>query len=207
MLVQEGYRGHNIVQYLGRFWGLPVTLGQMNLANEADRQRPGVLVAESLAELTAAISRGGGLHGSRGMQAVKNAVKSVVRSIRPRAGDNATASERWVKTSPQTTLGETYRGYKIIRFEFKFFGVPRTIRKFRYADFLAGKYGDTVPVAYALSELKNLPSTGNRNPAKTNPLFFCRFQPHRPAATTRTTRSRWSQRAAESKLAPQTLLR
>ena len=54
-LVQQGYKAHNIVRYRGRFWGLPMALGHMNLAFKADRQRPGVIVADSLPEILTAI--------------------------------------------------------------------------------------------------------------------------------------------------------
>jgi len=57
-LVQQGYKAHNIVRYRGRFWGLPMALGHMNLAYKADRQRPGVIVADSLPDILTAIDNG-----------------------------------------------------------------------------------------------------------------------------------------------------
>ena len=57
--VQEGYKAHNIVRYQGRFWGLPLALGPVNLEDEAQRQRPGVIVKKTLAEVMAAIDRVG----------------------------------------------------------------------------------------------------------------------------------------------------
>ena len=48
LLVEERYKAHNIVQYFGRYWGLPLTLGEVNLANPAERRRPGLLVADTL---------------------------------------------------------------------------------------------------------------------------------------------------------------
>ena len=57
--LEEGYRGYNIVRYLGRFWALPQTLGPLNLTREEDRTRPGILVAEDLLAVKSAINAPG----------------------------------------------------------------------------------------------------------------------------------------------------
>ena len=56
VLVEEGFRGYNIVSYMGRFWGLPQTLGCLNIAQQADREKPGVLVAGAFDELKRILS-------------------------------------------------------------------------------------------------------------------------------------------------------
>lgn len=50
-LVEENFRGYNIVCYLGRYWGVPMTLGHVNLTIHADRSKTGVISASSMSEL------------------------------------------------------------------------------------------------------------------------------------------------------------
>ena len=54
-LIETGYGGYNIVAYDGRAWGLPQAFGQMNIVLRSDREREGVLVADSVDALRAAI--------------------------------------------------------------------------------------------------------------------------------------------------------
>jgi radical SAM protein with 4Fe4S-binding SPASM domain len=47
-LVIEGLNGFNIVRYDGDYWGIPASLGPVNLQHEGDRQKPGILLAGTL---------------------------------------------------------------------------------------------------------------------------------------------------------------
>ncbi|MEQ1811911.1 MAG: radical SAM protein [Terricaulis sp.] len=55
VLVEGSFLGHNLVRYLGKYWGIPESLGRVNISREADRERPGVLVRDSMEELRLAI--------------------------------------------------------------------------------------------------------------------------------------------------------
>ena len=47
----EAYGVYNLVAYLGQFWAFPQALGVLNPTHEEDRKRPGILSADTLAEL------------------------------------------------------------------------------------------------------------------------------------------------------------
>ncbi len=55
LLLEQGYNGYNIVRYLGRFWGLPQALGRLNLTQEEDRERPGIITSDTLEGVKAEI--------------------------------------------------------------------------------------------------------------------------------------------------------
>lgn len=47
----EGYGRYNLVKYMRKYWALPLALGHLNITQNGDRQKPGILVAESLGAL------------------------------------------------------------------------------------------------------------------------------------------------------------
>lgn len=80
---------------------------------------------------------------------------TVVREDSVNLGKGGEAdSMRWIESSPQIELKQHYRGHKIYRYEFKFFGIPSDGPDFRYDDFLAGKYGEGALMAHSVAELR-----------------------------------------------------
>jgi radical SAM protein with 4Fe4S-binding SPASM domain len=59
VLVETERMGYNIVRYLRRFWGLPISLGRMNLTIPAERERPGVISADTIEDIYAMIAQAG----------------------------------------------------------------------------------------------------------------------------------------------------
>ena len=47
-LAIEGLNGFNIVEYDGCYWRIPLSLGSVNLPYESDRQKPGIVWADTL---------------------------------------------------------------------------------------------------------------------------------------------------------------
>lgn len=47
----ESYGSYNLVAYMGRYWALPLCLGHLDIVKEGDRNKHGVLVADTLEEL------------------------------------------------------------------------------------------------------------------------------------------------------------
>lgn len=50
-LIETGFFGYNIIGYMKKFWGAPQSLGVLNITLQADQERPGILVADTLEEL------------------------------------------------------------------------------------------------------------------------------------------------------------
>lgn len=74
-LMEEGFHGYNIVNYLGRSWALPQALGRLNITRQEDRQKPGVLVADTVDELKALLLK---RFRDAGLRPVVNAQASVL---------------------------------------------------------------------------------------------------------------------------------
>lgn len=55
----EPYGRYNLVKYHRKYWALPVALGHLNITHEADRQKPGILIADTSEELKALCGPGG----------------------------------------------------------------------------------------------------------------------------------------------------
>jgi radical SAM protein with 4Fe4S-binding SPASM domain len=49
----ESFGRYNLVKYHRKYWALPVVLGHLNITHDADRMKPGILIADTLAELKA----------------------------------------------------------------------------------------------------------------------------------------------------------
>jgi radical SAM protein with 4Fe4S-binding SPASM domain len=47
----QPYGIYNLVAYRNKYWALPMALGPLNITQDADRQKPGILVSDSLEEL------------------------------------------------------------------------------------------------------------------------------------------------------------
>jgi hypothetical protein len=47
----QSYGAYNLVTYLRKYWALPLCLGHVNITNDSDRNKPGILVAGTLDEL------------------------------------------------------------------------------------------------------------------------------------------------------------
>jgi len=47
----EPFGAYNLVKYRGKYWALPLVLGHLNITRENDREKPGILLADTLAEL------------------------------------------------------------------------------------------------------------------------------------------------------------
>jgi len=62
-LVEQGYGGHNIIGYAGKLWGAPQSLGVLNITLRSDREKPGILCADSLDDLKCLIRRNAGGRG------------------------------------------------------------------------------------------------------------------------------------------------
>ena len=52
-LAIEGLNGFNIVEYDGCYWGIPISLGPVNLPHEGDRQKAGIVQADTLDSIKA----------------------------------------------------------------------------------------------------------------------------------------------------------
>lgn len=51
ILIETGFFGHNIISYIGKFWGAPQNLGVLNITVRSDRETAGILAAETLEKL------------------------------------------------------------------------------------------------------------------------------------------------------------
>jgi len=88
-----------------------------------------------------------------------NIARSVLRAALKKtppasANTDRADSRKWLATSPEKDLQQTYSGHRIYRYEFKYFGVPDTIEKFTYQDFIAGRYTAPIPITHSIPELK-----------------------------------------------------
>ncbi len=54
----ESWGRYNLVKYHGKYWALPLALGHLNITREADRQKPGILLADTLEDLKALCAGG-----------------------------------------------------------------------------------------------------------------------------------------------------
>ena len=55
----ESYDQYNLVKYRRKYWGLPLALGHVNITQDGDRNKPGILMAESLEALKTLCEVGG----------------------------------------------------------------------------------------------------------------------------------------------------
>jgi radical SAM protein with 4Fe4S-binding SPASM domain len=51
VLFIEPFGVYNLIKYHGKYWALPMSLGPLNITHEPDRQKPGILTADTLEEL------------------------------------------------------------------------------------------------------------------------------------------------------------
>lgn len=54
----ETYQEHNLVSYWRQIYGIPISLGHVNLAKEEDRKLPGIIVADTIEEVKNSIDEG-----------------------------------------------------------------------------------------------------------------------------------------------------
>ena len=56
-LIEEGYKGYNIVSYNKIYYGLPQALGATDLTIKKDREKPGILTAKDQKELKVLVDK------------------------------------------------------------------------------------------------------------------------------------------------------
>lgn len=55
-LIEQGFHGYNLIGYMNKFWAAPQSLGKLNITMQSDRERPEILVAQSIDELRKTIN-------------------------------------------------------------------------------------------------------------------------------------------------------
>lgn len=50
-LLEKGFYGYNLISYMLKFWAVPQSFGVINITMQPDRERPGVLSADSIGDL------------------------------------------------------------------------------------------------------------------------------------------------------------
>jgi SAM-dependent methyltransferase len=78
---------------------------------------------------------------------------------------------QWLKASPLTALADRYLGYRIYRYEFKYFAVPDTAPEFDYQRFISGTYPVSPLIALSLSDAKRLIDSST-TPTKARTALF-----------------------------------
>jgi len=95
------YQGYNIVDYRGQFYGVPQSLGPLDLSKEEDRKHKEIIVSKDRKEIEKLIDK---------------AIQS-----RPKAQPKEKAADR----SPK--LIQSYKGYNIVEYNNRFYGVPQSL--------------------------------------------------------------------------------
>jgi radical SAM protein with 4Fe4S-binding SPASM domain len=107
-LVVEGLNGFNIVKYLGCYWGIPLSLGQVNLVYEGDRRKPGIIQANTLHSIQTMCSSATDVRPQRGACVICRHSALAVVPARPvilfgnsgfRVAIRTCGGERWRATS------------------------------------------------------------------------------------------------------------
>ena len=111
-LVEQGYRGYNVLVCDHHFYGVPQSVGAVNSKGLAERRYPGLVFADDLAAVHAAIDR------LREKQAV--------------ASSSAATSLLMVQ--------QGYRGYNILTEDHRFFGVPESVGSVDEAGLRSNQY-------------------------------------------------------------------
>ena len=97
----ESIKNYNIVSYGHKFYGVPQSLGPLDLSKEADRNKEQIIVDNDINSIKAKI-----------IQAIKK---------------NVAESQKQTISYPVPILLESYRKYNIVAYRNYFYGIPRAL--------------------------------------------------------------------------------
>jgi hypothetical protein len=100
-ILAGAYQGYNIVDYRGQFYGVPQSLGPLDLSKEEDRKHKEIVVVKDRKE-------------------VENLIDKAIQS-RPKVQPKVKAVDQ-----PPLLIG-SYQGYNIVYYRGQFYGVPQSL--------------------------------------------------------------------------------